>query len=150
MEILIGIVCFLIGWVAANILRRLGGIVVNYDITHGQALIDLHIKFRRRIWKELLTVLLPPRVERFKAEIRYLYEGGDTWPIEVIWKEVNSPYLVVDDTMEATIDVWKYINGVMSTLNDRPLPNRFTLDIRIKRVSDNTVREHFEIPLEIN
>lgn len=135
---------------AANILRRLGGIVVNYDITHCQALIDLRIKFRRRRWKELLTVLLPPRVERFKAEIRYLYEGGDTWPIEAIWKEVNSPYLVVDDTMEATIDIWKYIDGVMSTLDGRPLPNRFTLDIRIKRVSDNTVRGHFEIPLEIN
>lgn len=83
------------------------------------------------------------------VDICYLYKNSDTYPIEAIWEQTKTTEITVTEERTAHITVWKYDNGQIVTIEGNPLPNKFTLDVRLKRLSGK-VRAHFQIPLEID
>ena len=140
----------LVGWVLRGILIQIGGIAIPYKITHGQVIMEMPIYFRMPLWRKLLIVLLPVKPEILKAEIRCLYEGSDTWWEETLWKETKSSEITIMEERTAHISVLQYNEKQALTIEGKPLPSKFSLDVRIKRVSNGKPIAPFTIPLEIN
>ena len=148
LSVLIG---FFIALILGGLLRKFGYNIIKYDIKKGgQLLIDLPIKFTMPFWKKFLSFFVPVKPETLKTEIRYLYKGGNTWPHEAIWKETKGTEITITEERVAHIAIWQYENHQMVTLAGKLLPSKFSVDVRIKRVSDDKIRTHFTIPLEVD
>lgn len=140
----------IISWLLRGILQQLGAAISAYDISIDHQAIDYWpIKFTSGWRRRLLLILLPLRQEILKAEVRYVFEGGDFWPNETLWRETNSPVLVVASSGIYHIAVLRIDNGQLKTFYGELLPSRFTVDIRLKYMNGKT-RKHFVVPLEVD
>jgi len=142
----------IISWLLRGILQQLGAAISAYDISIDHQAIDYWpIKFTRGWRRRLLSILLPLRQEILKAEVRYVFERGDFWPNETVWRETNSPILAVASSGIYHIAVLQIDkdNGQLRTFYGETLPSRFTVDIRLKYLNGKT-RKHFVVELEID
>lgn len=127
--------------------------LMNYKLSHSLPIDDLTIYFSLPRWKRLLSILIPPSQEKLRAEIRYKYEGQESWtfPANAIWEDTCGTYTIVDDGGVRRIQILRLSNnGQMSPLNeDKPLPSRYTLNIRLIRQAGEKIKANFTIPIVI-
>jgi len=155
--ILIGIACFVGGWLSnwlsQGIRERLSIFLMNYKLSHSLPIDDLTIYFSLPRWKRLLSILIPPNREKLRAEVRYKYEGQELWtfPVNAVWEDTGGTWTIVDDVGVRRIQILRLSNnGQMLPLNeDKPLPSRYTLNIRLIRQAGEKIIANFTIPIVI-
>ena len=127
--------------------------LMNYKLSHSLPIDDLTIYFGLPRWKRLLSILIPLNQEKLRAEVRYKYEGQERWtfPVNAVWEDTGGTYTIVDDVGVRRIRVLRLLNnGQMLPLNeDKPLPSRYTLNIRLIRQAGEKIIANFTIPIVI-
>jgi hypothetical protein len=141
----------IVSWLIIGLREQLRRVVSLYDIDIKpfQGIDDWPVEFTQNWRKRLLAIALPTKHETLKAEIRYIYQDGDSWPIQGEWKETSSPVLVVEDCGTYHLTVLHIGELGMETLDGKPLPASLKVKVTLKYMN-NTIRKEFVQPLAID
>lgn len=126
---------------------------MNYKLSHSLPIDDLTIYFGLPRWKRLLSILIPRNREKLRAEVRYKYEGQELWtfPVNAVWEDTGQTWTIVDDVGVRRIQISRLSNNgqMLPLTEDKPLPSRYTLNIRLIRQAGEKIIANFTIPIVI-